>query len=58
MCSVASDMGTDGKRAVASNDVITSWGRSFIVLRFSTNSKEFLHTRGLVWIKGLSMSLR
>ena len=47
MCSMQSFMGTEGKRAVASNETIFSLGASFRSFMVLTNSKEFLQTYGL-----------
>ena len=54
---MASLIGTDGKRAVASKEIILSCSLSFRFFMDSTNSKEFLQTRALLSIYGLSMSL-
>ena len=58
MWAMASVMGTEGKRAVASYETIFSLGFSFNFLIFPTNSVEFLQIYSLFWTKGLRISLR
>ena len=58
MWSRASLIGTEGKRALASYEVKTSYRRSLRFFIFSLNSNEFLHAYGLFWMNGCSISLR
>ena len=58
MCLVQSSMGTDGNRAVASNETILSRGPSFKFFIVSTNLKEFLHTCLLFSTNGWRILLR
>ena len=58
MCCMQLFMGTDGTKAVASNETILSLEPNFKFLMVLTKSNEFLQTKGLFSMKGESILLR